>query len=63
MPWRQPCPRRQTDKAVPWFSLCCLCPAEKERLWNRNVQAVRMGEGQAVNSTLRSVCALQADVS
>ena len=53
--------RREIEKADTWFSLG-YCPAYNEILWKRNVEAVRMGELQAINSTLRSVYALQADV-
>ena len=53
--------RREIDKADTWFSLCHT-RAYNEMLWKRNVQAVRMGEVQAISSTLRSVYALQADV-
>ena len=61
MPWRQLSTRREFDKGDTWFSLR-YCPAYNEILWKRNVQAVRMGEVQAISSTLRSVYALQADV-
>ena len=53
--------RREINKADTWFSLR-YSPAYNEMLWKRNVQAVRMGEVQAISSTLRSVYALQADV-
>ena len=61
MPCRQLSARRKIDKADTWFSLC-YSPAYNEMLWKRNIQAVRMGEVQAISSTLRSVYALQADV-
>ena len=61
MPWRQLSPRREIDKADTWFSLR-YSPAYNEMLWKRNVQGVRMREGQAISSPLRSVYALQADV-
>ena len=61
MPWRQPSARSETDKADTWFSLR-YSPAYNEMLWRLNVQAVRMGEVQAMSSTLRSVYALQPDV-
>ena len=61
MPWRQLSSRRKIDKADTWFSLRHT-PAYNEMLWKWNVQAVRMGEVQAISSTLRSVYALQADV-
>ena len=61
MPWRQLSSRREIDKADTWFSLR-YSPAYNEMLWKQNVQAVRMGEVQAISSTLRSVYALQADV-
>ena len=61
MPWRQLWARLEIDKADTWFSLCS-SPAYNEMLWKQNVQAVRMGEVQAISSTLRSVYALQADV-
>ena len=60
MPWRQLSAGSQIDKADTWFSLR-YSPAYNEMLWKRNVQAVRMGEVQAINSTLRSVYVLQAD--
>ena len=60
MPWRQLSAGSQIDKADTWFSLCHT-RAYNEMLWKRNVQAVRMGEVQAISSTLRSVYALQAD--
>ena len=55
------CPLGEIDKADTWFSLR-YSPAYNEMLWKQNVQAVRMGEVQAISSTLRSVYALQADV-
>ena len=58
---RQLSARRAFYKADTWFSLR-YSPAYNEMLWKRNVQAVRMGEVQAIISTLRSVYALQADV-
>ena len=61
MPCRQLYVRREIDKADTWFSLRYF-PAYNEMLWKRNVRAVRMGEVQAISSTLRSVYALQADV-
>ena len=61
MPWRQLSTRREIDKADTCFSLR-YSPAYNEMLWKRNIQAVRMGEVQAISSTLRSVYALQADV-
>ena len=61
MPCRQLSAGSQIDKADTWFSLR-YSPAYNEMLWKQNVQAVRMGEGQAISSTLRSVYALQADV-
>ena len=61
MPCRQLSAGSQIDKADTWFSLR-YSPAYNEMLWKRNVQAVRMGEVQAISSTLRSVYALQADV-
>ena len=61
MPCRQLSARRKIDKADTWFSLC-YSPAYNEMLWKRNIQSVRMGEVQAISSTLRSVYALQADV-
>ena len=62
MPWRQLSKRREIDKSDTWFSLHN-SPAYNELLWKRNVQAVRMGELQGISKTLRSVYALQADVS
>ena len=62
MPWRQLSARREIDKADTWFSLR-YSPAYNEMLWKQNVQAVRMGEVQAMSSTCRIVYALQADVS
>ena len=62
MPWRQLSAGSQIDKADTWFSLCHT-RAYNEMLWKRNVQAVRMGEVQAISSNLRSVYALQADVA
>ena len=53
--------RREIDKADTWFSLRYF-PAYNEKLWKRNVLAVRMGEVQPTSSPLRSVHALQADV-
>ena len=61
MPWRQLSARREIDKADTWVSLR-YSPAYNEMLWKQNVQAVRMGEVQAISSTCRSVYALQADV-
>ena len=61
MPCRQLSAGSQIDKADTWFSLR-YSPAYNEMLWKQNVQAVRMGEVQAISSTLRSVYALQADV-
>ena len=61
MPWRQLSARREIDKADTWFSLR-YSHAYNEMLWKQNVQAVRMGEVQAISSNLRSVYALQADV-
>ena len=61
MPWRQLSARLEIDKADTCFSLG-YCPAYNEILWKRTVQAVRIGEVQAISSTLRSVYALQADV-
>ena len=51
MPCRQLYVRREIDKADTWFSLR-YCPAYNEILWKRNVQAVRMGEVQAISPTL-----------
>ena len=51
MPCRQVSARRKIDKADTWFSLD-YCPAYNEMLWKRNVQAVRMGEVQAISPTL-----------
>ena len=51
MPWRQLSARHEIDKADTWFSLD-YCPAYNEMLWKRNVQAVRMGEVQAISPTL-----------
>ena len=61
MPGRQQSARREIDKADTWFSLRS-SPAYTEMLWKWNVHVVRMGEVQAISSTLRSVYALQADV-
>ena len=61
MPWRQLSSRHEIDKADTWFSLR-YSPAYNEMLWKQIVQAVRMGEVQAISSNLRSVYALQADV-
>ena len=61
MPWRQLSARREIDKVDTWFSLR-YSPAYNEMLWKRNIQAARMGEVQAISSTLRSVYALEADV-
>ena len=61
MPWRQLSSRREIDKADTWFSLR-YSPAYNEMLWKQNIQAVSLGEVQAISSTLRSVYALQADV-
>ena len=61
MPWRQLSARGKIDKADTWFSLR-YSPGYNEMLWKRNVQAVRMGEVQAISSTLRSVYTLQSDV-
>ena len=61
MPCRQVSARCEIDKADTWFSLR-YCPAYNEMLWKWNIQAVRVGEVQAISSTLRSVYALQADV-
>ena len=61
MPWRQLSARCEIDKGDTWFSLR-YCPAYNEMLWKWNIQAVRVGEVQAISSTLRSVYALQADV-
>ena len=61
MPCRQLSAGSQIDKADTWFSLR-YSPAYNEMLWKRNVQAVRMGEVQAISSTLRSVYDLQANV-
>ena len=60
MPWRQLSAGSQIDKADTWFTLRHT-HAYNEMLWKQNVQAVRMGEVQAISSTLRSVYALQAD--
>ena len=60
MPWRQLSAGSEIDKADTWFSLRHT-RAYNEMLWKQNVQAVRMGEVQAISSTLRSVYALQAD--
>ena len=60
MPCRQLSAGSQINKADTWFSLR-YSPAYNEMLWKQNVQAVRMGEVQAISSTLRSVYALQAD--
>ena len=51
MPWRQLLARRDIAKADTWFSLG-YCPAYNEILWKRNVQAVRMGEVQAISPPL-----------
>ena len=59
--WEAAVPRREIDKADTWFSLRS-SPAYTEILWKWNVHVVRMGEVQAISSTLRSVYALQADV-
>ena len=48
MPCRQLSARRKIDKADTWFSLC-YSPAYNEMLWKRNIQAVRMGEVQAIS--------------
>ena len=61
MPWRQLSARREIDKADTWFSLR-YSPAYNEMLWKRNVHAVRMGEIEAISSTLRSVYDFQANV-
>ena len=61
MPLRQLSAGSQIDKADTWFSLRHT-PAYNEMLWKRNVQAVRMGEVQAISSTHRSVYALQTDI-
>ena len=61
MPSRQLSARRDIDKGDTWFTLR-YCPTYNEMLWKWNVQALRMGEVQAISSTLRSVYALQADV-
>ena len=61
MPWRQLSARREIDKVDTWFSLR-YSPAYHEMLWKRNVQGVRMGEVQAISSTLRSVYDFQANV-
>ena len=51
MPCIQVSARREIEKADTWFSLG-YCPAHNEILWKRNVQAVRMGEVQAISPTL-----------
>ena len=51
MSWRQLSSRRKIDKADTWFSLRD-SPAYNEMLWKQNVQAVRMGEVQAISPTL-----------
>ena len=61
MTWRQLSARPEIDKADTCFSRP-YSSAYNEMLWKRNVQAFRMGEVQAISSTLRSVYALQADV-
>ena len=60
MPWRQLSASHGIDKADTCFSLR-YSPPYNEMLWKRNIQAVRMGEVQAISSTLRSVYALQSD--
>ena len=60
MTWRQLSARPEIDKADTCFSRP-YSSAYNEMLWKQNVQAVRMGEVQAISSTLRSVYALQAD--
>ena len=51
MPCRQVSVRHEIDKADTWFSLD-YCPAYNDMLWKKNVQAVRMGEVQAISPTL-----------
>ena len=61
MTWRQLSARPEIDKADTCFSRP-YSSAYNEMLWKRNVQAFRMGEVQAISSTLRSVYTLQSDV-
>ena len=48
MPWRQLLARREIVKADTWFSLGYF-PAYNEMLWTWNIQAVMMGEVQAIS--------------
>ena len=48
MPCRQLSATHKIYKGDTWFSLC-YCPAYNEMLWKRNIQAVRMGEVQAIS--------------
>ena len=48
MPGRHLSARYEIDKADTWFSLR-YCPGYNEMLWTWNIQAVKMGEVQAIS--------------